>query len=108
MKVKYLIERLQKFDLEAEVKLHGLKGNNLLFVNQFVGHEDIVILEDKGDNDLSSELDERYRCAGEVFDSELDFYMDLLDTGFTLEDIKENLPDVYESTKMFCEEHGLV
>ena len=39
---------------------------------------------------------------------ELDFFLDLLDMGITLEDIKECCPDKYEYSKIFMEEHGLV
>lgn len=38
---------------------------------------------------------------------EYDFYKGLLDSGYTLEDIKVYLPKNFESTKAFLEEHGL-
>jgi hypothetical protein len=43
------------------------------------------------------------------YESELDFFMILFnDIGLTLEDIKKHLPEKYEYSKRFCEEHGLV
>ena len=39
---------------------------------------------------------------------ELDFFMDLLDTGITLADIKLYYPEKYEYSKKFMEEHGLI
>ena len=39
--------------------------------------------------------------------TELDFFMDLIDMGITLKDIKEFCPDKYDYSKSFMEEHGL-
>ena len=57
---------------------------------------------------LGSELYERFNFASENQLDELDFFTDLIETGFTLDDIKENLPDKYEYSKQFLEEHGLI
>lgn len=113
MKVRRLIEELQKMPQDAEVKMHDRDGDNLLFVMRIDStyhpeYANTVYLEDKTDNDLSVELDARFEDAMEYFDDELDFFMDLLDVGFTLEDIKENLPEKYEYSKTFMEEHGLI
>lgn len=106
--VKGLIEQLYKYNPNAEIKMHEKDGNNVLFVVSYVGNDDFVILEDKTDSDLSSELEARFTYASENQIDELDFFMDLLETGFTLEDIKTCLPDRYNYTKEFMEEHGLV
>lgn len=58
--------------------------------------------------DLSYELSTRFEKASAEQMDELDFFMDLLETGFTLDDIREKLPHKYEYSKKFCEEHGLV
>ena len=50
----------------------------------------------------------RFNQAVEDGEDELEFFTDLLELGFTLEDIKENAPDRYEYSKNFMEEHGLV
>lgn len=56
----------------------------------------------------SKELSERFRKASDFQTDELDFFEELLEAGFSLEDIKESLPDKYEYSKNFMEEHGLV
>ena len=106
MKVKRLIEKLQKMNQDAEVKIFD--GYNVLFVSSRADDDTIVVLEDKTSNDLRSELSARYENAIDYYGDELSFYSDLLDDGFTLEDIKENLPEEYEHTKQFIEEHGLI
>ena len=108
MKVSRMIKELQKYNPEAEVKLHYRVGNNALFVIQSFGDDDTVIIEDRSNNDLRSELDARFTKASEECLDELDFFTDLIETGFTLEDIKENLPEKYEYSKQFLEEHGLI
>ena len=108
MKVKKMIERLQKCNPEAEVKMHGKEGNNVLFVVAYKNNNEIVVIEDKEDNDLTAELEARFEAAGENNEDELDFYIDLLDDGYTLDDIKEYLPDRYECVKLFLEDHALI
>lgn len=108
MKVKRLIKELKKCNKDAEVKLHTMHGNNVLFVMSYVGNNMEVVLEDKTDNDLVSELEERFKKLSENNINELDFFCDLIETGFTLDDIKTYLPSKYEYTKDFCEVHGLV
>ena len=108
MKVERMIEELKKYNPEAEVKLHHREGNNALFVLGYVSDENIVVIEDKSDSDLGSELHTRFTDASEQQLDELDFFMDLLETGFTLEDIKLNLPDRYEYAKKFMEDHALI
>lgn len=108
MKVRKMIEMLQKQNPDAEVKMHGIEGNNALFVVARVGNDDIVYIEDKDDSDLSSELEARFEYALEHQLDELDFFMDLLDTGFVLDDIEEYLPEQYEYSKKFMKEHGLI
>lgn len=39
---------------------------------------------------------------------ELDFFIDLLETGITLEDIKEFYPEKYDYAKGYLEDHGLI
>lgn len=108
MLVRKMIEELQKYDPNAEVKLHHHTGHNALFVLGFTNIEGVVVIEDKSDNDLRSELSVRYEKAAEDQVDELDFYTGLIEQGFTLDDIKENVPEFYDGAKSFCEEHGLV
>lgn len=108
MKVSRMIKELQKFNPDAEVKMHYKDGYNALFVVAYQNNDSVVTIEDKSDNDLGSELGARFEYASENNIDELDFFMNLLELGFTLEDIKENLPDKYEYSKQFLEEHGLI
>lgn len=108
MKVERLIKELEKYNPKAEVKLHHKEGYNALFVVAYVGDENTVIIEDKSDNDLRSELYARFERAVDKAMDELDFFMDLLEIDITLEDIRENLPEKYEYAKEFLEEHGLI
>ena len=39
---------------------------------------------------------------------ELDFFMELIDIGISLGDIKKYCPEKYEYSKSFMEQHGLV
>lgn len=108
MKKERLIQELQKIPGNPEIKMHSKDGYNLLFVLQIVGHDDVAFLEDATDNDLGEELEARFTHAAEVQLDELDFFTDLLEIGYTLEDIKNYIPDRYEYSKNFMEEHGLV
>lgn len=108
MKVSRLIKELQKCNPNAEVKLHYREGFNALFVVRYEGLPDVVVIEDKSNNDLRSELSDRFSIASENNMDELDFFMDLLETGFTLEDIKNYLPEKYDYSLSFIESHGLI
>lgn len=105
--VKNLIDTLNKIEGNSRVKMHSPKGNNVLFVIQYID-SDTVIIEDLSDNDLSTELDERFKCAAENQLDELDFFLELDEIGITLEDIYKNLPEKYEYSKTFIIEHGLI
>ena len=80
----------------------------VLFVVSYVQQPNLVVLEDASVNDLSSELDARFLTAADEQLDELDFFMDLLETGITLQDIKKYLPGKYAYSKRFMEEHGLI
>lgn len=108
MKVKKMMSLLEKANPEAEIVMHGRYGNPLLFAVSYVDDDSKVILEDASDNDLGSELDARFERAAEEQVDELDFFIDLVNTGFTLDDIKEYVPERYEYSKAFMEEHGLI
>ena len=69
--------------------------------------EDFVWIEGQADIDLGEEIAARFEKAAEDQMDELDFFMDLIDMGITLKDIKEFCPDKYDYSKLFMEEHGL-
>lgn len=97
---------LEKCPPGAEVKLHHFTGPNLLFVCQ-LANKGIVYLEDASTNDLRAELDARFEeLLGNAM-TEQEFFIDLVDTGFHLEDIKTYLPEKYEYSKEVTEKYGL-
>ena len=59
--------------------------------------------------DLGNELEERFRNAAENQLDELDFYMDLLEIGITVEHVRRYMgEEAAKHMEEFCEEHGLV
>lgn len=62
----------------------------------------------KNNNIMSTMLDQMFKNAAESQEDELDFFIDLMEAGITLEDIKEFLPEQYEYSKNYMEDHGLI
>lgn len=62
----------------------------------------------KNNNVMSTMLDQMFKNAAESQEDELDFFIDLMGAGITLEDIKEFLPEQYEYSKNYMEDHGLI
>lgn len=114
MTVERLIKELENLNMpKAEVKLNDIHGSTALFALALANpyHKElsnVVWIESKNDIDMENELSARFEDASELQMDELDFFMNLLDTGFTLDDIKEYLPEQYEYSKNFMEEHGLI
>lgn len=109
MKVKTLMKYLEKKSPEARVMLNYRDGNECLFCVSEKGKDDIVWLEGEHDMDLSAELEARYEHAMEMQIDELDFYMDLLDIGITVEMVRKYMDDEHaEHMQKFCYEHGLI
>lgn len=91
----------------SEVRLNDSRGTTALFALSMKDKEDFVWIEGKSDIDLGEEIAARFEKAAEDQMDELDFFMDLIDMGITLKDIKEFCPDKYDYSKLFMEEHGL-
>ena len=108
MTVERLIVQLLDYNPKAEVRLNDRRGEIALFALTLQDDDNIVWLEGKDDIDLGEEISARFERANEIQMDELDFFIDLLDTGITLEDIELYCPDKYEYSKTFMEEHGLV
>ncbi len=109
MKVKKMIEELKKYDKDAEIRMHGYQGEPVLFVLGMAGENKNVWLESEEDCDLGAELSERFKTAVDEQLDEMDFYNDLLETGFTIDCVKRYLgDDVGEHMQNFCVEHGLI
>lgn len=114
MTVERLIKQLEKYNPKAEVRLNEPYGSTALFALALIGTSNnkdlanVVWIESKDDIDIKEELSARFEHACDIQMDELDFFMDLLDVGYTLEDIKNFCPDKYEYSKSFMEEHGLI
>ena len=107
MKVKNAIKRLEKMNPEADLKLHHFLGDDVTFICSAVGKEGIVWIEGKGDNDNREELNARYFNKKQNNISDEEFYKDLLEI-YTLDDIKEYLPEEYENAVKSCKELNLI
>ncbi len=57
---------------------------------------------------MADKLTARFNEVIESQTDELDFFMELLEVGYTLDDIKKYCPERYEFSKLFMEEHGLI
>lgn len=85
MKVKTLIEKLEKMDPEAEVRLHDKSGEPVLFVLCAKKYPDVWL------------------------QTEGDVYMEMLETGIDVPMVRKHLGDeAADHMQDFCEEHGLI
>lgn len=109
MKVKTMIQKLEKMNPEAEVRLNDYKGDTALFVNSHTNDTDVVWIDGEHDIDLGEEISARYERAIDEQLDELDFYMDLLEIGITVDMVRNYMGDEKADVmKKFCEEHGLI
>ena len=106
--VQELIQFMKLSSDNAPLLIHSKDGEEVLFTMQIVGMEKYVVLETESDIDMAAELDAQFDHAMESQMDELDFFMELREIGTTLEHIKKYLPDRYEYSKNFMEEHGLI
>ena len=58
---------------------------------------------------LAAEIKARYERAIEEQHDELDFYMELLENGITVDMVRKYMDDEHASAmNLFCKEHGLI
>lgn len=108
MRVKTLIEKLQKMNPEAEVLMHGKGGFPVLFVMAAEGI-DPVWLECESDTDMADEIQSRFDDAIENGTDELDVYMEMLEAGINVPMVRKYMGNsVADAMQKFCEEHGLI
>lgn len=108
MTVERLIRQLETYNPKAEVRLNDHKGDVALFALALVNDDDIVWIEGKDDIDMGEEISARFENACKTQMDEIDFFMDLLETGITLSDIELYCPEKYEYSKAFMKDHGLI
>ena len=110
MKVKLLIEKLQKMDPEATVLLGDRFGKEILYVDTFEnmdGHYP-VWLETEDDVDMKEEINAMFNYFIENDIDELDGYTEMLDIGITPDMVREHVGDeAADHMEKFMEKHGL-
>ena len=105
MKVKTLIEKLEKMDPEAEIRLHDKVGEPVLFVLSAKNIPD-VWLQSERDVDMADEIQSRFDDAIENGTDELDVYMEMLEAGIDVSMVRKYLGDnAAEHMQNFCGEH---
>lgn len=109
MKVKKLIEQLNKYDPEAVVRMHERYGSPVLFALALQNDHTTVWLECEEDTDMAEEIKVRFQQALESEQDELDFYTDLLETGIDVDMVCRYLDDdTADHMETFCKDHGLL
>ena len=109
MKIKTLIKKLSNMNPEAEVRLNDYNGDTALFVNLRKNDDTVIWLDGENDIDMSSELSTRFEEAKDYWNDELDFYMDLLETGITVNMVRKYMGnEVANHMQEYCEKHGLL
>lgn len=92
MKVKYLIELLQKTNPEADVRLHGVDhndgGEDIIFVCQ-LGVDGNVKIEGKYDVDLNRQIVSRYKTARREKQLSGFLHQDLYNHSITVDEVEE-------------------
>lgn len=109
MKVKNLIEKLQTYNPEAEVRLNGRSGDVALFVNSLADDDSFIWIDGENDFDLGQEISVRFKEAPYAWESELDFYMGLLEIGIDVDMVRKYMGNENaDHMEQFCVEHGLI
>lgn len=109
MTVKTLIQKLEKYNPEATVRLNDSRGEELLFVLGIVGDNDNIWLESESDCDMGEEIQTRFNDAIANGLDELDVYSDMLETGINVDMVCRYMGDeTANHMQKFCEEHGLI
>lgn len=108
MTVKMMIEELQKMNPNAQVVMHDYFGEPAMFVLNSTKDENIVWIEAESDIDIGNELEAQFEHAADTQADELDFYMELLERGFTIDTIRKYMGnETADHMEEFCKEHGL-
>lgn len=115
MRVKRLIEELQKCKPEAEVKLFSCDGNTVLYVEvdkqaEAYGYKDAVYLKDIQHVDLKNRLYARFiDIIAESKEKQCEFFKDLLDRGIDESLVRCEVGDLAATyMKRFCAENNLI
>lgn len=109
MNVGTLIEHLQKFEPNEEVKLRTWGGEPVLFVVAAANTRYGVVLETESDVDMKSEIRDRFDEAVQNGISEDEVYSGMLELGIDVEMVRKYMgDDTANHMKEYCETHGLI
>lgn len=105
MKVKRMVEVLQKMPQDAEVRFQHWTGKPVLFVVARQNDNENVWLEGEEGNDMGEEIVTRLRSATDMESC----YIDLLDTGIDVDMVRRYVGDK-EADRMlqFCTKYNLL
>ena len=107
MTVENLIKQLEKMNPKAEVRINNIRGSIALWASTNK-ESDTVWIEGKDDINVGDELRSMFNYAKETGIDETAVYTELLEMGFTLDDIQKNCSDKYEPMKAFIEQHDMM
>lgn len=88
MKVGRLIEKLQKFDKDATVRLHSINGEEVIFVTAYKDNNESIFLETASENDMGSEIDARLEDIKDC-NEERSRYVDMWLDGINVEMVRK-------------------
>lgn len=109
MKVKHLIERLEKMNPDAVVRLGDKNGEPVLFVMALINDEENVWLESESCCDMANEIQTRFEDAIEDGTDELDVYMEMLELGIDVDMVRRYFGDESaDHMEAFCKDCGLI
>ena len=89
MKVKTLIEKLSRFNPDAEVRLNDSHGELALFVNAKMNDKSLVWIDGANDIDMGSEISARFEALDECRVSESDFVTDMMEIGISVDMVRK-------------------
>ncbi len=108
--IRTLIQELQEIEKhhpEAVVKMHHPDGDGIMFA--VAGKDGNVWLEGREDMDVIEELRSQYKHAAETQRDGVDFFSEMMERGFTLDDFREALSEKeFGYVKEFVEGHELL
>lgn len=115
MIVKTLMEKLEKMDQNAIVRLNGAMGEEVLFIKKHAAEQSLdcdqslVWLKTESDVDMEKIIKDRLNEALINGEDETDVYSELLESGINLDMVEKYLgSEQADHMEACCREHGLI
>ena len=103
MTVRMMIKQLMDYPMDWQVV--DTEGSPIMY--SVTKYDNKVYLEPKSQMDINNELYELIETAMEIAQSDIDTLEDLIERGYTLEDLKEYSESTYEWAKNLAEEYEI-